>query len=39
MWEELQREELEALREGGSLSEALNMKIPLYAVGPLVRET
>ncbi|WVZ26282.1 hypothetical protein V8G54_004826 [Vigna mungo] len=37
-WEELQREELEALREGGSLSEALNMKIPVYAVGPLVRE-
>ncbi|XP_027917076.1 anthocyanidin 3-O-glucosyltransferase 5-like [Vigna unguiculata] len=37
-WEELQREELEVLREGGSLSEALNMKIPIYAVGPLVRE-
>ncbi|KAK7368252.1 hypothetical protein VNO80_10276 [Phaseolus coccineus] len=37
-WEELQREELEALREGGLLSEALNMKIPVYAVGPLVRQ-
>ncbi|QCE01438.1 coniferyl-alcohol glucosyltransferase [Vigna unguiculata] len=37
-WEELQREELKALREGGSLREALNMKIPTYAVGPLVRE-
>jgi len=36
-WEELQREELEALREGGLLSEALNMKIPVYAVGPVVR--
>lgn len=37
-WEELQRKDLEALREGGLLSEALNMNIPVYAVGPLVRE-
>ncbi|KAK7405274.1 hypothetical protein VNO78_06474 [Psophocarpus tetragonolobus] len=37
-WEELQFKTLEALREGGLLSQALNMKIPVYAVGPLVRE-
>ncbi|XP_020232576.1 anthocyanidin 3-O-glucosyltransferase 5 [Cajanus cajan] len=37
-WEELQRETLQALREGGLLSEALNMRIPIYAVGPLVRQ-
>nr|KYP50080.1 Anthocyanidin 3-O-glucosyltransferase 5 [Cajanus cajan] len=37
-WEELQHETLEAFREGGLLSEALSMKIPVYAVGPLVRE-
>ncbi|KAL2327629.1 hypothetical protein Fmac_021056 [Flemingia macrophylla] len=37
-WEELQHKSLESLREGGLISEALNMKIPVYAVGPLVRE-
>ncbi|KAG5032722.1 hypothetical protein AAZX31_06G223400 [Glycine max] len=38
-WEELQRKVLEALREGGLLSKALNMKIPVYAVGPIERES
>ncbi|CAJ1978549.1 unnamed protein product [Sphenostylis stenocarpa] len=37
-WEELQGEDLEALREGGLLSEALNMKLPVYGVGPIVRQ-
>ncbi|TKY66503.1 Anthocyanidin 3-O-glucosyltransferase 5 [Spatholobus suberectus] len=37
-WEEFQRKELEALREGGLLSRELNMKIPVYGVGPLVRQ-
>ncbi|TKY66502.1 Anthocyanidin 3-O-glucosyltransferase 5 [Spatholobus suberectus] len=37
-WEELQRKDLEALREGGLLSRELNMKIPVYGVGPLVRQ-
>ncbi|KAL2327627.1 hypothetical protein Fmac_021054 [Flemingia macrophylla] len=37
-WEELQHKTLQALGEGGLLSQALNMKIPVYAVGPLVRD-
>ncbi|TKY66501.1 Anthocyanidin 3-O-glucosyltransferase 5 [Spatholobus suberectus] len=37
-WKELQRKDLEALREGGLLSQELNMKIPVYGVGPLVRQ-
>ncbi|KAK7317706.1 hypothetical protein RJT34_02152 [Clitoria ternatea] len=37
-WEELQRKDLQALRDGGLLSKVLNMRIPIYAVGPLVRQ-
>ncbi|XP_027355297.1 anthocyanidin 3-O-glucosyltransferase 5-like [Abrus precatorius] len=37
-WEEFQREHLEAVRDGGLLCEALKMKIPVYAIGPLVRQ-
>ncbi|KAK7313057.1 hypothetical protein VNO77_37418 [Canavalia gladiata] len=37
-WEDLQHKDLQALRDGGLLSQVLKMKVPVYSVGPLVRQ-
>ncbi|KAK7313056.1 hypothetical protein VNO77_37417 [Canavalia gladiata] len=37
-WEDLQHRDLQALRDGGLLSQVLKMKIPVYGVGPLLRQ-